>query len=181
MHEAGHQFWYGLVATNEFENAWMDEGINTFSTARGHRAVLPAELLAKRYFGGFVPWAFEDFPLAPRDRRQSDRRLSRGGRTPRCRRTPSYRYWPGTAGSITYNKTALWLNTLERLIGWDTLQRVPGDLLLALQFRHPGPEDFFAVANEVSGRDLTWFFDQVYRELGGVRLRHRRVHRAVRS
>ena len=32
--KAGHQFWYGLVATNEFEHAWMDEGFNTFSTAR---------------------------------------------------------------------------------------------------------------------------------------------------
>ena len=31
------------------------------------------------------------------------------------------------------------------------------------QFRHPGPQDFFDVANEVSGQDLTWFFDQVYR------------------
>jgi hypothetical protein len=30
-------------------------------------------------------------------------------------------------------------------------------------FKHPKPEDFFAVASEVSGRDLTWFFDQVYR------------------
>src|SRR3990172_7586073 len=34
VHEAGHQFWYGIVATNEFEHAWMDEGFNTFSTAR---------------------------------------------------------------------------------------------------------------------------------------------------
>ena len=31
------------------------------------------------------------------------------------------------------------------------------------KFRHPGPQDFFDVANEVSGQDLTWFFDQVYR------------------
>ena len=31
------------------------------------------------------------------------------------------------------------------------------------QFRHPQPEDFFAVVNEVSGEDMTWFFDQVYR------------------
>jgi hypothetical protein len=30
-------------------------------------------------------------------------------------------------------------------------------------FKHPRPQDFFAIANEVSGRDLTWFFDQVYR------------------
>jgi hypothetical protein len=26
VHEAGHQFWYGIVATNEFENAWMTKG-----------------------------------------------------------------------------------------------------------------------------------------------------------
>src|SRR5215469_14829113 len=30
-HEFGHQYWYAMVATNEFEDAWMDEGINSFS------------------------------------------------------------------------------------------------------------------------------------------------------
>jgi Peptidase family M1 domain len=34
VHEAGHQFWYGIVGNNEFEDAWMDEGFNQFSTAR---------------------------------------------------------------------------------------------------------------------------------------------------
>jgi len=34
VHEAGHQFWYGLVGNNEFEDAWLDEGFNTYSTAR---------------------------------------------------------------------------------------------------------------------------------------------------
>ena len=33
-HELGHQYWYGIVATNEFEEAWLDEGINTYSTGR---------------------------------------------------------------------------------------------------------------------------------------------------
>src|SRR2546421_10346522 len=30
-HEFGHQYWYGMVATNEFEDAWLDEGINSYS------------------------------------------------------------------------------------------------------------------------------------------------------
>lgn len=34
VHEFGHQFFYGLVGTNEFEDAWMDEGLNTYATAR---------------------------------------------------------------------------------------------------------------------------------------------------
>ena len=31
------------------------------------------------------------------------------------------------------------------------------------KFRHPPSEDFFAVAEEVSGRDLDWFFDQFFK------------------
>jgi len=31
VHEAGHQFWYGLVANNEPEAAWLDEGLNSYS------------------------------------------------------------------------------------------------------------------------------------------------------
>ena len=31
IHEAGHQFWYGLVGNNEFEAAWLDEGLNSYA------------------------------------------------------------------------------------------------------------------------------------------------------
>ena len=65
--------------------------------------------------------------------------------------------------SPRYNKTALWLHTLERMLGWDTLQRILSTYYSRWAFRHPKPDDFFAVVNEVSGRDMTWFFDQVYR------------------
>ena len=55
------------------------------------------------------------------------------------------------------------MNTLERLLGWETLQKILSTYYARYSFKHPDPRDFFAVANEVSGRDLTWFFDQVYR------------------
>ena len=41
-----------------------------------------------------------------------------------CKRRRHGRYWPGTAGATTYQKTALWLHTLERMLGWETLQRI---------------------------------------------------------
>src|SRR6202453_853782 len=33
-HEFGHQYWYAMVATNEFEDAWMDEGINSYTEVK---------------------------------------------------------------------------------------------------------------------------------------------------
>jgi hypothetical protein len=34
VHEFGHQFWFHLVGNNEFEEAWLDEGFNSYSTGK---------------------------------------------------------------------------------------------------------------------------------------------------
>jgi hypothetical protein len=162
VHEAGHQFWYGIVATNEFEHAWMDEGLNTFSTARTLDQAFPASHLASRYFGGFLPWVFPDIAL----KRETDGNRLDGYRVVAdsdAQDTPSFRYWPDTGGAITYNKTALWLHTLERHIGWPALQKGMSAYFQRWKFRHPKPDDFFQAMNEASGRDLTWFFNEVHR------------------
>jgi hypothetical protein len=162
VHEAGHQFWYGIVGNNEFEHAWMDEGLNTFSTARAIAQIYDPNFLEVRYFGGFVPFVFRDVVLS---RETTGNRLSGYRRDAKSDvpATPSFRYFPATGGSITYNKTALWLNTLERWLGWPTLQRIMAAYFERSKFRHPEPGDFFATASEMAGRDLTGYFDQVYR------------------
>jgi aminopeptidase N len=162
VHEAGHQFWYGIVGNNEFEDAWMDEGFNTFAEARVMGSWGAPTYFAQRYFGGFVPYVFKDIV---RDRETDWNRFTGYRRAPKgdAQSTPSFRYYPATGGVITYNKTALWLNTLERWIGWPALQRVMSTHFSRWKFRHPKPQDFFDVANEVSGHDLGGYFDQVYR------------------
>jgi aminopeptidase N len=162
VHEAGHQFWYGIVGNNEFEHAWMDEGFNTFSTARAVAQVYEPNFLALRYFGGFVPWVVRDIALS---RETEGNRLTGYRRDARsdAQSTPTFRYFPSTGGSITYNKTALWLNTMERWLGWPVLQRILSTYFAASAFTHPGPAQFFATVNDVSGQDLGWYFDQVYR------------------
>jgi hypothetical protein len=162
VHEAGHQFWYGIVANNEFEHAWLDEGLNTFSTARTLDTAFAPQRLSARFFGGFVPWVLRDVEL---DRLTWGNRLAsyRPAARADTQSTPTWQYWPGTASAITYAKTALWLQTLERWLGWPTLQRILSTFFDRWAFRHPRPADFFAVANEVAGRDLSPFFDEVHR------------------
>jgi len=162
VHEAGHQFWYGLVGNNEFDHAWLDEGLNTFSTARTLEAAGFANHRAERFFGGFVPWVYRDIPLK-RETDGNGLNEYRPAAKSDAQATPSWRYWPATGGRITYQKTALWLHTLERHLGWSVLQRIMSTFFTRWAFRHPRPDDFFAVAREVSGQDLAWFFDEVYR------------------
>jgi hypothetical protein len=161
IHETGHQFFYGMVGSNEFEDAWMDEGINTFGEARVMDAWGVTHYF-QRYFGGFVPFVFKDIRM---DRERIWNRFAgyRRAATTDRQSTPSYQYYPGPGGVITYNKTALWLNTMERWLGWPTVQRTLSTFFVRWQFKHPKPEDFFSVANEVAGRDLGWYFDEVYR------------------
>jgi hypothetical protein len=162
VHEAGHQFWYGIVGNNEFEDAWMDEGINTFSTARAIAQVYEPNYLAQRYFGGFIPWVFKDIAVS-RETDGNGLASYRAVAKSDAESTPSFRYFPSSAGGITYSKTALWLNTLERYLGWPVLQNVMSSHFTKWKFAHPKPQDFFDIASTSSGRDLTWFFDQVYR------------------
>jgi aminopeptidase N len=162
IHEAGHQFFYGIVGNNEFEDAWMDEGINTFAESRALMAWYAPMYLQQRYFGDFIPFVFKDILL---DREIYWNRFAGYRRNPKSdqQSTPSYRYYPGGGNVVTYNKTALWLNTLERWLDWPTLQHILSTFFARWQFKHPRPQDFFDIASEAAGRDLGPFFDQVYR------------------
>lgn len=162
VHETGHQWWYGMVATNEFEDAWMDEGINQYANARLMAEQFPHGREVRRYFGGLVPWVLADVRW-DRLTHGEYRPDYRGAPTVDVPSTPSFRYWPRDSGPITYSKPALWLHTLERALGWTTVQQSLATFFERWRFRHPRPGDFFSVVNEVSGRDLMPFFDQVYR------------------
>jgi len=170
VHEAGHQFWYGIVGNNEFEHAWLDEGLNTFSTIRTMKAVYGDSFLVRSYLrapggsgrgrgGGMLPLTFPEIridSLISRLDRYRESAISD------IQSVETWRYFPGTGGNISYSLTALWLSTLERHLGWETLQPAMSVYFERYSFKHPRPEDFFAVLEEVTGQDLSWFLDQVF-------------------
>jgi hypothetical protein len=141
----------------------MDEGLTTYATARVMEEAFPERFaLQGRYFGGFVPWVYRDVRWS-RDVHGNRRNAYLRAPSSDTPSRPTWQYWPGTAATTTYAKTALWLATLERLLGWETMQRVLTAYFSRGAFRHPEPGEFFATTSAISGRDLTWFFDATYR------------------
>jgi len=162
IHETAHQFWYGVVATNEVDHAWMDEGLATYATARAIAEAMPDRVVVSRYFGGLLAWPYADVAWSREvhGNRLAGYRRSAGADVPS---TPTWQYWPGTAGAVSYDKTAAWLATLERHLGRDVMRQALAAFYARGAFRHPEPDELFDALDEASGRDLSWFSDQVYR------------------
>lgn len=162
IHEAGHQFWYGIVANNEFEHAWLDEGFNTYSTSMTLEREYPNPVYTRRYFEGFLPKVFASVPDAERIAGAD----AFDGVTSEWKRdkmsTDSWRHGPGSYGLNSYTKPALMLRTLENYFGWETFQRIMSTYFERWKFRHPEPQDFFAIVNEIGGEDMSWYFDQMW-------------------
>lgn len=163
VHEAGHQFWYGIVGNNEFEYAWLDEGLNTYSTSKTMQAAYGDSFMTRSYLA--PPGARGVFTLAFPEIRE-DTWIARVSRyrddaTSDVQGTPSWQYHPATGRSLSYSKTMLWLRTLENHLGWEAFQPAMAAFFARYKFKHPTPADFVAVFNETTGTDLSWFFDQV--------------------
>ena len=73
----------------------------------------------------------------------------------------AYDYYNSNSyGGITYGKTASVLLTLEGIIGEDTMQKAMHVYFMKYRFTHPTKEDFLKTIEEVSGKDLRWYFNQ---------------------
>jgi hypothetical protein len=155
IHEFGHNFWYGLVGNNEFEEAWLDEGINSYSTGNVIDLVYGADRGMVEFLAMRIGEA-DTLRAGNSADAKYNRILAR-----------AWDYVPqGTYGFYSYQKPEMMLRTLEGHLGQQTMARVMRTFHERWRFKHPRSEDFFAIANEVSGQDLTWFFDQVVRGTG---------------
>ena len=168
IHEAGHQFWYGLVANNEAEEAWLDEGFNSYMTAKALAHALGPAGWGRRFFGDDdgrrlrSGWPF----VAPGVRvpHSSDALASlraSGDKDVMAKSGWSYRDF-GSYRVNSYGKPALVLQTLEGLLGEPTMLSVLRRYARRFRFAHPTTEDFIATVNEVTGQDWRWFFAETF-------------------
>lgn len=158
IHEFGHAYFMGILASNEFEEPWLDEGVNTFWEQR----------IVDHYYGKYS--GLIDHPLF-KISDESESRLSyvhSEGRQLVNNSKYSWNYPHGTYGMMSYFKTGTWLYTLMGILGEETTNEIFREYYREWAFRHPSGKDFVNTVNSVVkrkkgdkfGGDMNWFFDQ---------------------
>jgi hypothetical protein len=161
IHEFGHQYWQSMVASNEFEESWLDEGVNSYSTARVMEAAYGESEQYLRLNQVPLP-IYRWLGLAPLVQRQYARLgpIADRGQDRIWRRAWEFRSIASYFVN-SYPKSASMLRQLETELDEDVMARLMRAYFQRWQFRHPDTRDFIDVAEEVSGRELDWFFDEL--------------------
>lgn len=159
MHETGHQWFYGVLGSNERDYAWMDEGINTFNEMRYIQTKYPkATVLGTdeskmlqmfdldrpqrlQYYLGYVFMA----------RQNKDQPLN----------IRADQFTSGNYGAMVYYKTGASFYYLKSYLGEEQFDNVMKKYFQKWKFKHPQPEDLRKLFEYETGEDLSWFFDDL--------------------
>jgi len=162
MHEVGHNWFYGILGTNERNHPWMDEGLNSMNENRyietkylkkkmsGHLTNdnQTLEIGAGQQYNYKTSYEMEYFMLA---RKNLDQRIEE----------LSANYTPSNYGGIVYSKTAIVFDYLMAYLGEELYDKCMQRYFNEWKFKHPQPDDLRKIFEEETGKDLSWFFNDI--------------------
>ena len=152
-HEVGHNWFYGILATNERQHPWMDEGINTYYDKRYMlqqygNASTQYEVSKSSFIQKRLPADADDFLIKSLVQAKQDQPIE----------TVSENFSEVNYGAIVYFKTAQWMKLLETELGQPMFDKVMQEYYKRWKFKHPYPEDFKNIVQEVSGKNVDAIF-----------------------
>jgi Peptidase family M1 domain len=172
IHEVGHNWFYGMLGSNERDHPWLDEGLNSFNQLRCQENLFgssdnshvndltPFGKTAGRLFGIDAMkysdiWHLEY--LVP---------ASTGDDQPAI--LPATDYTWLNYGAMVYRKSAVVFNYLRHYLGDELFDACMKEYFQKWSLKHPQPSDLRRIFDEKSGKDLSWFFDGLLNSTGVV-------------
>ena len=147
IHEFCHQYWYGIVANNEFEEAWLDEGFTTYSEMK----------IIDSLFGG--TFNFSHYNLLNRDLTWIKYALGDPKKDIIVKN--SWEYPLGGYYTFSYAKPALLLLTLENFAGEKQMRSFFKIYFEKFKYKHVTTKDFINTFCEEAGYKWYSFLEQV--------------------
>lgn len=141
VHELAHQWWYGVVGNNQVKEPWLDEGLTTFSEFL---------YMKKQMKENSEEWLKK--VVARTDQIHESLHVNSAQKL--------YDYPDAIYGLMVYLRPAAMMFDLVHEIGEDQVMKIMSAYYQKFQYRTATTKDFLQVANEVSGKDLTSFFDR---------------------
>jgi hypothetical protein len=141
-HEIGHMWYPMIVGSDERRYAWMDEGFNTFINVFSEEGYFRRDDTRRRKGEAMFALGNDQAPTAQPIMTYANRYVTEGN-----------------LGSLAYTKPALALYTLRaKVLGPEVFDEAFREYTRRWAFKHPQPADFFRTIEDVSGRDLDWFW-----------------------
>ncbi len=145
-HEVGHNWFYGLLASNERDYAWMDEGLNSYYEQRYMQRYYPAP--PRRPGGSLTAFSLDRSGYGLLARQAADQ--------PPSTTAEGLTYW--NYWMTAYSKPDLALRQLAAYVGQERLDRAMQAYFRAFAFRHPQPADLRLTLETELNEDLGWLF-----------------------
>lgn len=146
IHEGGHNWFYGMLGSNERDHAWMDEGINTFYEQKTSAALNKLDTNRKK---NIYSIDFDHLLYYQAVSTHTDQAIDQ----------TSANFTKLNYGGDVYYKTALMLRWLEIYMGEEAFEAGMHDYYNTWKINHPYPEDLKAVLQKHTDKSLDWFFD----------------------
>lgn len=150
VHEVGHNWFYGILATNEREHPFMDEGINTYYENLylikyyGYMAqYIPSRF--KKMMGGYSQEELAYFLFA---RTYDDQHPNQH----------SANFTEINYGTDVYMKVGQFFSYAEKYIGTEKMDECMRTYFEQWKFKHPYPEDLEKIFNDHAGHNMDWLF-----------------------
>ena len=150
FHEIAHQWWYGVVASNEFEEAWLDEGFATYSESKAMEEKFGTKANLVDLWGININDENINkltYLLDP----QSD---------PPVKNSWEFMDYLSYRANV-YSKASLLLQTMGNYMGKEKMDELLKGYFQRYRFKHPRTRDFTLLVLEMTGEDFDPVFEQV--------------------
>ena len=144
-HELAHMWVPMIVGTNERRYSWMDEGTTTFNEGQARADRFPDSNPVISDQNGYL-------------------RIVGSGLEGEIMRWSNYHYFGFAYGVASYSKPGSILAALRGVLGTEVFNKAFQTYMQRWKYKHPYPWDMFSTFEDVSGRDLEWFWRSWYYE-----------------
>ncbi len=169
-HEAGHQWFYSAIGTNERRSPWMDEGFNTYYDQRYEASRYPSSQLTAKG----QPWLLKKFPASDAEMDKLILNTLAARKQDQPITTASEDFNTVNYQVVAYTAAASWLQALHDSLGRQLFDSCMRDWYRQWQSKHPYPEDFQKHVTAITSKNLPSLFARLDRK--STPPSHRKLH-----